>query len=34
MVAAARTGAEVLYSEDLNDGQEILGVRVPNPFAA
>jgi predicted nucleic acid-binding protein len=32
-VAAARSGAPVLYSEDLNDGQEILGVRVRNPFA-
>ena len=34
VVAAARTGATVLYTEDLNDGQEILGVRVSNPFAA
>jgi predicted nucleic acid-binding protein len=33
VVAAARSGASVLYSEDLNDGQEILGVRVRNPFA-
>jgi predicted nucleic acid-binding protein len=33
VVAAARTGAAVLYTEDLNDGQEILGVRVTNPFA-
>ncbi len=33
VVAAARTGAAVLYTEDLNDGQEILGVRVINPFA-
>jgi predicted nucleic acid-binding protein len=24
----------VLYTEDLNDGQEILGVRISNPFAA
>ena len=32
VVAAARTGAAVLYSEDLNDGQEILGVRISNPF--
>jgi len=23
----------VLYTEDLNDGQEILGVRISNPFA-
>jgi predicted nucleic acid-binding protein len=34
VVAAARTGATLLYTEDLNDGQEILGVRVTNPFAA
>lgn len=34
VVAAARSGAVVLYTEDLNDGQEILGVRVTNPFAA
>ena len=34
VVAAARTGAVVLYTEDLNDGQEILGVRISNPFAA
>ena len=34
VVAAARTGAAVLYTEDLNDGQEILGVRISNPFAA
>ena len=33
VVAAARSGAAVLYTEDLNDGQEILGVRVSNPFA-
>ncbi len=33
VVAAARTGAAVLYTEDLNDGQEILGVRIHNPFA-
>jgi predicted nucleic acid-binding protein len=33
VVAAARTGAAVLYTEDLNDGQEILGVRICNPFA-
>jgi predicted nucleic acid-binding protein len=32
VVAAARSGAAVLYTEDLNDGQEILGVRVSNPF--
>jgi predicted nucleic acid-binding protein len=34
VVAAARSGAAVLYTEDLSDGQEILGVRVSNPFAA
>ena len=34
VVAAARSGAAVLYTEDLNDGQEILGVRITNPFAA
>jgi predicted nucleic acid-binding protein len=34
VVAAARTGATVLYTEDLNHGREILGVRVTNPFAA
>jgi predicted nucleic acid-binding protein len=34
VVAAARSGAEILYTEDLNDGQEILGVRISNPFAA
>ena len=33
VVAAARVGAAVLYTEDLNDGQEILGVRISNPFA-
>jgi predicted nucleic acid-binding protein len=34
IVSAARAGAEALYTEDLNDGQEILGVRIRNPFAA
>jgi predicted nucleic acid-binding protein len=34
IVAAARSGAEVLYTENLNDGQEILGVRIRNPFGA
>jgi predicted nucleic acid-binding protein len=33
VVAAVRTGAAVLYTEDLNQGQEILGVRISNPFA-
>jgi len=32
VVAATRSGASLLYSEDLNHGQEILGVRVVNPF--
>jgi predicted nucleic acid-binding protein len=32
VVAAAQSGAAVLYTEDLNDGQEILGVRISNPF--
>jgi len=30
--AAARSGASVLYTEDLNDGQTIRGVRVVNPL--
>jgi predicted nucleic acid-binding protein len=34
VVAAARTGAAVLYTEDLNNGQEILGVRIRNPFTS
>ena len=34
VVAAARVGAAVLYTEDLNNGQEILGVRISNPFTA
>jgi predicted nucleic acid-binding protein len=34
VVAAARTGTAVLYTEDLNDGQEILSVRISNPFIA
>ena len=32
VVAAASSGASTLYTEDWNDGQEILGVRVRNPF--
>jgi predicted nucleic acid-binding protein len=32
VVAAARAGAAVLYTEDMSDGREILGVRVSNPF--
>jgi len=30
--AAEQSGAETLYSEDLNDGQVIAGVRVVNPL--
>lgn len=33
VVAAARSGSRVLYTEDLNAGQEIEGVEVKNPFA-
>ncbi|MBI4319877.1 MAG: PIN domain-containing protein [Chloroflexi bacterium] len=32
LVAARRSGARVLWSEDLNDGQEYGGVIVRNPF--
>ena len=32
VVAAARAGAAVLYTEDMNNGQEVLGVRITNPF--
>jgi predicted nucleic acid-binding protein len=32
VVAAARSGASRLYTEDLHDGQTILGVEVVNPF--
>jgi predicted nucleic acid-binding protein len=32
VVAAERSGARILYSEDLQAGQEILGVRIVNPF--
>ncbi len=34
VAAAASAGCEELYSEDLNAGQTIAGVRVINPFAA
>ena len=34
VAAAVRTGAELLITEDLNDGQVIEGVRVLNPFAS
>lgn len=33
VAAAVRAGAERLLSEDLNDGQQIEGVLVENPFA-
>jgi len=32
VVAAARSGAPTLYTEDLNHGQEILHIQVINPF--
>jgi predicted nucleic acid-binding protein len=32
LTAASAAGCTVLYSEDLNAGQTILGVRVENPF--
>ncbi len=32
VVSASRSGAKLLYTEDLNSGQTILGVRVANPF--
>ncbi len=34
VVAAARSEAPILYTEDLNDGQVLLGVRLVNPFTA
>lgn len=30
--AAAETQCDVLWTEDLNDGQSIRGVRIRNPF--
>jgi len=33
VAAAARSGATTLFTEDLNDGEEMLGVRIVNPFA-
>ena len=33
VTAAARSGAATLYTEDLNDGQVLRGVRVVNPFS-
>lgn len=32
VVAAARSGAAVLYSEDLQHGQRLFGVEILNPF--
>jgi predicted nucleic acid-binding protein len=32
VVAAARSGATVLYTEDLNHRQKLLGVTIVNPF--
>lgn len=32
VVAAARSGASRLYTEDLNDGQVLLGIEIVNPF--
>lgn len=32
VVAASRSGAKTVYTEDMNHGQEILGVRIVNPF--
>jgi len=32
LAAAVRTGCEILYSEDMSDGQDYGGVRVVNPF--
>ena len=32
IVAAARSGAERIYSEDLQHGRKILGVEIVNPF--
>jgi predicted nucleic acid-binding protein len=33
-LAAAESGCDVLWSEDLNDGQVVRGVRVRDPFAS
>lgn len=33
LAASIKGGCEVLYSEDLQDGQQVRGVRVVNPFA-
>lgn len=33
IAAASQLGAEILYSEDLSDGQMIRGVQIANPLA-
>lgn len=33
VLAAVRSGAKTLYSEDMSHGQAILGVEIRNPFA-
>lgn len=32
LAAAVRSGCDVLYSEDLQDGQEVRGVKIINPY--
>src|SRR5215467_2937861 len=32
VVTAVRAGAAMLFTEDMNHGQEILGIRIVNPF--
>lgn len=34
LAAAASAGCGIVYSEDLNPGQTIMGVKVQNPFAS
>ena len=34
VLAAAESACDVLWTEDLNDGQVLRGVRIRNPFAA
>lgn len=31
--AARRAGSRILFTEDMNDGQDVEGVRIVNPFA-
>ena len=33
VLAAAESGCDVLWTENLSDGQAIRGVRIRNPFA-